>query len=138
MKRSMILLVDAVINVVLGLLLILYTPGIVRLLGVPFVEQAFYARILGGVLFGIGIALVMECHRKEGGLVGLGLGGAVSINLCGGFILGFLLIRGRLLIPVHGRLFLWGLVAILVCISGLELMLHLSRRKSIPGHVDAR
>ncbi len=134
----MILWVDAVINFILGLLLIMYTTGIVRLLGVPLVEQAFYARILGGVLLGIGIALVMECYRKEGGLVGLGLGGAISINMCGGLILGFLLIRGRLPIPIHGRLFLWGLVAILVGISGLELMIYLSRRKSSSRSVEAR
>ena len=34
-------------------------------------ENAFYASILGAVLFGIGIALVIEWKRRDGGLVGL-------------------------------------------------------------------
>jgi hypothetical protein len=47
----------------------------------------FYPNALGGVLSGIGIALLIEAFREPNGLVGLGLGGAIAINLCDGFTL---------------------------------------------------
>lgn len=57
------------------------------MLGMPVAAKPFYASIFGGVLFGIGIALLMERSRETTGLSGLGLGGAIAINLCGGFVL---------------------------------------------------
>lgn len=120
MEKRPILLIDAIINLVLGILLVSFLPDVVSFLGVPMVQEPFYATILGSVLFGIGIALLIEYFREGSGLVGLGLGGAISINLCGGFVLGTLLIRNRLNIPSHGRLFLWFLVLLLVGISLLE------------------
>ena len=39
------------------------------------------------VVFGIGLAMLIECYRKSSRFVGLGLGGAIAINLCGGFVL---------------------------------------------------
>lgn len=125
MRRSHVLLVDAAINLVLGVLLLCFSPGLVRFLGVPPTGQNFYPSILGAVFIGIAIALVMEYGRGPDGLVGLGLGGAVSINLCGGLVLAAWLVGGGLDIPVHGRLFLWGLVIVLVGISVAELIFHL-------------
>jgi hypothetical protein len=125
MKR--VLVVDAAINLVLGFLLLIFSDGVVRLLGVPDAERYFYPNILGGVLFGIGIALLVEAFGKPGGLVGLGLGGAIAINLCGGLTLAAWLIFGALEIPVGGRIFLWGLVVVLVGISSVELLVHRKR-----------
>lgn len=124
-----ILIVDAAINLALGFLLLIFSPQIVRLLGVPAAEYNFYPNILGGVLFGIGIALLIECCRGSGSLVGLGLGGAIAINLCGGLALIAWLIFGKLDIPTRGRVFLWSLAAILVVVSGLELLIHVKRRR---------
>ena len=124
-----ILIVDAAINLILGFLLLIFSPQVVQLLGVPPAEQGFYPNILGGVLFGIGIALLIECFRGSGRLVGLGLGGAIAINLCGGLVLTAWLIFGKLSIPTGGRVFLWALAVILVVVSSIELLVHVKGRK---------
>ena len=116
-------MIDAIINYVLGIICILY-PFVAETIGIPKVENSFYPNILGAVLFGIGIALTIECYRKQRGMVGLGLGGAVAINLLGGFVLILWLIFGDLNIPLRGQLFLWLLAIILVGISLIELYIH--------------
>ena len=128
MKRSVVLLADAVINLMLGVLLLFFSESIIRFLGIPPVESYFYPNILGGVLFGIGLALFLEYFRRPQGLIGLGLGGAVAINLCGGFVLAGWLVFGNLSIPAQGRIILWILVVVLVGLSGLELAVY-SRNK---------
>jgi hypothetical protein len=68
MSSSILLVFDAAINFILGFLLLLAIPRpeqIPQLLGVPAFNTAFYPSILGAVLFGIGIALVMENKRKK-------------------------------------------------------------------------
>lgn len=122
-RRSKLLLVDAAVNLVLGVILLFFPGPVVRFLGVPRVESAFYPSLLGAVLIGIAIALVWECVRRARGLVGLGLGGAMAVNLCAAVVLAFWL-RTGLEIPLRGRIFLWSLVAVLVVISGLELLAH--------------
>ena len=122
MKRSTLLTVDGLINLLLGLLLIVFPAQLVAMLGIPEAEPAFYANILGGVLLGIGLALMLERFRSNDTAKGLGLGGAISINLCGGLVLAAWLIRGELVLPVHGYVLLWGLVLILVGISVVEVV----------------
>ena len=124
MKKSKILFVDAVINLILGILLLAFSPWIINFLGVPNTDLYFYPNILGGVLFGIGIALLIECFAKSKLFVGLGLGGAISINICGGIVLALWLIFGNLSIPLKGIIFLWILVFILVGISSVELLFY--------------
>ena len=60
MKQTVILAVDAAINVILGVLLIAFPRPLVDALGVPPSQSAFYPSILGAVLLGIGIALVIQ------------------------------------------------------------------------------
>ena len=48
--------------------------GVARLLGLPLAASNFYPTILGGVIFGIGIALISEVYGQIGGFRGLGLG----------------------------------------------------------------
>jgi hypothetical protein len=125
-KESILLIVDAFINYALGILCILY-PYVAETVGVPFVENSFYPNILGAVLFGIGIALTIEYFRKQLGWAGLGLGGAVAVNLTGGTVLIFWLILGNLTIPLRGQVFLWMLAIILVLISSIELVVHVRK-----------
>ena len=119
-----VLLVDALINFIIGILLLAFSKPLTDFLGVPYSEVYFYPNILGGILIGIAVALVIEYKRKPDGLVGLGFGGAVAINLCAGFILALWLIFGNLNLPIKGTLFLWLLVIILVGISSVELIVH--------------
>ena len=120
MKGIFLLKTDAAINLILGILLMAFPINLVKALGLPSVYPAFYPSILGGVLFGIGLALLLECYCKSNGLSGLGLAGAIAINLCGGFILAIWLLFGNLNLPLRGQIFLWCLVLILVGLSLIE------------------
>jgi hypothetical protein len=81
------------------------------------------------VLFGIGLALLLECYRKSNRFAGLGLGGAIAINLCGGFVLAAWLLSDKLSLPLQGTILLWCLVLLLVGISLLEGLTHLKKGK---------
>jgi hypothetical protein len=119
MRRPNLLLIDAIINLLLGILLLIYTDSIILFLGVPNSNSSFYPNILGAVLFGIGIALIFQYFR---GSEGLGFYGAIAINISGGIVLAFWLLFGKLVLPLHGFIFLWILVIVLVGISSLELI----------------
>ena len=127
MNRKLLLTIDGVLNIVLGILLIAFPATLVELLGIPSATSNFYPNILGAVLLGIGIALLIERNNVSGGGVGLGLNGAVAINLCGGLVLGAWLLFGGLILPVRGEIFLWLLVAILVGISLIEVVVSLRK-----------
>jgi hypothetical protein len=116
-----ILLVDAAINFLLGVALIIYSDGIVDTLGIPSAESSFYPNILGAVFIGITLALVIECFRRSDGPAGLGLTGAVVINLCAVAMLVIWLLIGDLDIPSKGRIFLWALSVIVVIVVIIEL-----------------
>ena len=129
-KGKILLIIDAVINLFLGVVLLAYSKPVVDFFGLPHSEMKFYPNILGAVLFGIGIALLIEYFRK-GSFIGLGFGGAIAINLVGGIALFSWLISGKLSIPIRGIIVLWILDGVLVGISVFELWVHLkSRRKS--------
>ncbi len=124
--RKTLLFADAVINLLLGALLLLYPQWLVEALGLPKTMTAFYPSILGGVLFGIGIALLVA-HR--GGAHGLGLDGAIAINLCGAGVLAAWLVLSPGTFTTRGRVTLWT-VAILVIGIGLVELGHRARAKS--------
>ena len=120
MKREL-LTIDGIANLALGILLIVFPSSLVRVLGVPGSGGAFYANILGGVLFGIGVALLIERYRPSLKLAGLGLGGAICINLCGGIVLSGWLVFGGLRLTTAGYIVMWALVLFLVTLSSIEL-----------------
>ena len=124
MQRPL-LLADALINLLLGALLLLYPQGLVEALGMPVVATTFFPNVLGGVLFGIGLALLIA-HR--GGAQGLGLDGAIAINLCGaGVVVGWLVIAPQA-IPPRGKITLW-IIALVVIGIGLVELQHRLRTK---------
>ena len=128
MKKKITLITDSVINLILGILLLAYSPGLVSILGVPPTDNFFYPNILGAVLLGIGIALVIEAFRKrKDKYTGLGLLGAVIINICGGTVLLIWLLSGGLNLPQNGLVFLWTLDVLLLGISLVELFLELKK-----------
>jgi nitrate reductase gamma subunit len=121
-----LLLADAVINLLLGVLLLLYPQWLAEALGMPEVATNFFPNVLGGVLFGIGLALLIA-HR--GGLQGLGLDGAIAINLCGaGVVAGWLVLAPHAIAP-RGKITLW-IIAILVFGIGLVELQHRIRSKT--------
>jgi hypothetical protein len=128
MKKKITLLIDASINLILGILLLAYSPKLVSILGVPSSDNFFYPNILGAVLLGIGIALIIEAYRKhKDKFIGLGLLGAISINICGGIVLLLWLLSGGLNLPQKGIIFLWILDILLLGISSVELFIELKK-----------
>jgi hypothetical protein len=118
MRRSQLLAIDGFGNVALGLLLLMLPGRVANWLGIGIGSHDFYASLLGAVLVGIGIALLLElCGGR-----GLGLTGALVINLCFGFALGGWLIFGNLELATRGIVILWGLVVVLVGLSGVEFL----------------
>ena len=126
-KVQLLLAADAIINLLLGLLLLLLPAGLLEALGLPPTDTFFYTSILGGVIFGIGVALSLERWGTPIVIRGLGLGGAIVINLCGSGTLLFWLIVGNLDLPLRGLVTLW-IVAILVLGIGLVELISKSWR----------
>jgi hypothetical protein len=114
-----LLLVDAVANLVLGALLLAYPFGVGDLLGLPTVPSAFYPSILGAVIFGIGVALLLA----RAGRTGLGIEGAIAINLIGAGVLVAWLLTQPLALPLRGSITLWAVAAVVLTIGIVELVL---------------
>ncbi len=111
-----LLAIDAGINLALGALLLFFPAALVSALGIPGAESSFYPSILGAVLFGIGVALWIQRRSPAG----LGLAGAIAINLCGALALAGWLLFGSLSLPERGFVTLWSLVAVLMGLSAIE------------------
>jgi hypothetical protein len=115
-----LLLIDGAINIALGIVLLLFPLGTARLLGIPVSDSDFYPTILGAVLFGIGIALLIERFGVSKNVRGLGLGGAIAINFCGGVALVVWLVFGPLAIPLKGSILLWTIAVLVIGLALIE------------------
>jgi hypothetical protein len=120
-KHRTLLTIDGVVNILLGVLLLLFPLGIGEVLGVPQAQDDFYPTILGGVIFGIGIALFIERFGADRNIRGLGLGGAIAINLCGSLTLLIWLIFSPPAIPLRGSILLWVIGILVFGIGIVEL-----------------
>jgi hypothetical protein len=120
-KHRVLLVVDSVVNLALGVLLLLFPAGLVDVLGLPATNTYFYASILGAVILGIGVALLVELYGAPAGVRGLGLGGAIAINLCGGGALLVWLVAVPLGLPLRGRIILWVVAVVVLAIGLAEL-----------------
>jgi hypothetical protein len=120
-KHRTLLLVDAVVNLLLGVLLLLAPVGTLQLLGLPSTETYFYAVILGAVIVGIGVALLVELLGAPARTRGLGLGGAIAINVCGGLALLGWVIVNPFELPLRGTVVLWVVAAVVLGVAIAEL-----------------
>jgi len=118
MRESTLLELDGFGNILLGLPLVFYPKGVTRLLVISSGEATFYPIILGAVFIGIGIALLVQRYHPS--LKGLGLTGAMIINLTFGLALMSWLISKGAEMTSFGNLLLWLLVAVLVGLSLIE------------------
>lgn len=121
-KHAILLTIDGIINLALGLLLLLFPLGMAELLGVPQSNVNFYPTILGAVIFGIGIALLIERYGFARNIRGLGLGGAIAINLCGAIALLVWLVSTPFDIPLRGHVILWSVAAIVLVVGIVEIL----------------
>lgn len=122
-KHKILLLIDSAVNVILGILLLLFPIGVIDILGLPPTNTNFYASILGAVLFGIGVALFVELIGFSKRIRGLGLGGAIVINIIGSLVLICWLLFGALDIPLKGQILLWIIGGLVFVIGIAELAL---------------
>jgi hypothetical protein len=129
MKETSLLTLDAAINLILGILLALFPRTLAAALGIPMPENAFYASILGAVLVGIGAALLLERYRARLRVTGLGVAGAMVINLFGAGALVLWLLAGSLDIPLRGRLILWGIAVVVLATAAMELAWQISSKR---------
>jgi hypothetical protein len=125
MKQNKLLIIDGIINVLLGILLILFPLGMDHFLSLPYTSTYFYTTIFGAVLIGIGIALFIECKIPSSGL---GLIGAIIINICGASALLLSLFIYKTSIPTFGLIILV-VIAILVFLLALLELIQFSKRK---------
>ena len=117
-NRRFLIFLDGVINLLIGLALLLFPWGMGNWLGLPVSNTLFYPIILGAVVFGIGLALMLEWKESGKKSRGLGLEGAITINFMGGGALLLWLLITPLQIPARGIIILW-VVALVVLLVGL-------------------
>jgi len=120
-KQAILLSIDGIINLVLGIFLLLFPLGIAELLGVPQANTNFYPTILGGVIFGIGVALFVERYGLSHTIRGLGLGGAIAINICGAMVLLIWLLINPFSLPLRGYIILWAIAGVVLLVGIVEL-----------------
>lgn len=116
-----LLIMDGLVNLLLGVLLLLFPWGMASLLGVPAPGNTFYPSILGAVLVGIGIALMIDAYGASFGLRGLGLAGAIAINFCGAGVLLIWLLFFPPDMPLRGQITLWTIAIGVLAIGAFEL-----------------
>lgn len=120
-ERRRLLVLDALINLVLGTALLVLPRATIDFFGLPAVDSAFYVTVLGAVLFGIGIALLIQ-YRMRPQWTGLGLEGAVVINLLGAGTVLVWLILDPFELPVRGYFVLWAVVVSVFGTAVLEIL----------------
>ena len=122
MKEEALLTLDGVVNLVLGVLLALFPRRVAELLGLPVPSSSFYASILGGVLVGIGLALLIQRFKRSPAMTGLGIEGAIVINFVGAVMLVMWLISGKLDLPTFGYALLWFVALLVLGIGCAEII----------------
>lgn len=120
--KNRLLIIDGVVNMVLGTLLLLFPSGMLRLLGLPPVHHHLYTSLLGAVIFGIGVALFIELFYGDRNARGLGIAGAIAINLCGGGVLLLWLVVKPFDLPMRGQVLLWAVAILVLTIGLIELV----------------
>ena len=113
-----LLWVEMLFKLAAGLALLSAPTATAAVMGWPRPGSAFWPRLLGAILIGIGLASALNA-RAAGGR-GLALGGSVSINLA---VATFLFVSGMLRPPQtrRGRLLSWLIVATLFLLSLIEI-----------------
>jgi hypothetical protein len=121
-KKRFLLVIDGIVNLTLGVLLLFFPAKLMLALDLPGVESFFYVNLVGGVLFGIGVALLLERYSDTFQMRGLGIGGAILINFCGAGVLVYWLLFGNMDLTLSGSLFLWSIAIIVFGVAFAEMI----------------
>lgn len=102
-----------------GAVLLVAPLTAIKILGLPVSASAFWPRMLGAVLIGVGAATFIEGAWE--GSRGLGLAGLIVINLLGAAILALTAIFGGGVRTRRGTLTLWVLAVLLFVLVLFEI-----------------
>lgn len=116
---NQLLWLETLLKLLAGLPLLLAPTTTARLLGLPLPGSAFWPRLLGATLCGLGVATYIQGAVGAGR--GLGFTGAIVINLTAAATLVAMLILRRANTTTRGALVLWTAAAILILLSLFEL-----------------
>ena len=119
--KNLLLIVDGIINLALGIPMLFFPSQMIQAFDLPKADNNFYINILGTVLFGIGIALLLEHFSNQLQVSGLGIAGAIAINLCGSGALIAWLLFGHLNLSVDGSILLWSIALIVLGVAIIEI-----------------
>ena len=120
--KHLLLIVDGIINLALSILMLLFPTQMIQAFDLPKADNNFYINILGAVLFGIGIALFLECFSDRLHMSGLGIAGAIAINMCGSGALIAWLLFGELDLSLGGSILLWSIALIVLGVAIIEII----------------
>jgi len=137
MKEPVLLFLNAILYLAVGVLLLLFPFGLVAALGIALPAVTFYASMLGAILLGVGLALLVERSRGTLGFPGLGINGAILINISCAVTLGLWLFYRSLNLLHIGYILLWGLVASVTAITLAEIY-YILQEKRLENALKAR
>lgn len=114
-----LLWLETLMKLASGVLLLVIPLTTTRVLGLQQPGEPFWPRLLGGVLTGLAAATFLEGFVKN--THGLGLAGAMAINLAGAATLATQLVVGKPAPTWRGRALLWLTTATLATLAFVEL-----------------
>ncbi len=113
-----LLWIETLLNFFGGLPLIVAPLATIRLLGLPPTPTGFWPRLLGTLLLGISLAMFLE--GSVSGSRGLGLAGALIINVSAVSMMVAMLLLEAGPPSARGRALMWALIVLLLWLSALE------------------
>ncbi|MGH1417467.1 MAG: ABC transporter permease [Hyphomicrobiaceae bacterium] len=116
-----LLYLDLIFKLASGLLLIAAPLLVCKIFGLPNPTTGFWPRLLGGVLIGHAGGLFLELAVPKANGFGIGLGGALIVNLATAGMIATLLIFKAAGSTRRARFTLWLLTIALVLLSGAQL-----------------
>ena len=105
MRHVTLLTIDATINLLLGYCCSPFPTSWPACLGCLRQPMVFTPTYSVGFCSGSALPGLWKGAIKQASAIGLGLGGAIAINLCGGLVLCGWLVFGDLLLPLCGLIF---------------------------------
>ncbi len=120
MSTAQLLVLEALSKAGVGVALLLIPGTLTRVLGLWRTDAGFWPRMVGALLLGIGIACALQDYLPA--RIGLGLAGAIAVNMSGAMTLLGLLVVGAAAPTLRGRIVLWASFAALVILALFEIV----------------
>lgn len=114
-----LLLIEALVKLAAGVMLVLAPLATASVLGLPRPPSGFWPRLLGALLIGLAAALFIEMRLP--GSKGLGLAGAIAVDIVLAFTLVAQMLAKAGAETRRGKLVMWLVTAALVVLALVEI-----------------